>query len=283
MRYDQWLQLRLGLLACYSGQPSWFSPSRISPDYSSVWLIHQGSAHIQFSKGELTVHAGEGVLLPSGPRKQSFTEDVQFHSISFFANWPDGSSLFPQQTPLVFVAGVEKMIPILDDIQERFVRSVSAHSFFSFREQVSLETFLDLQQQVPYFLKTLIQIMESDGHQIRENRELDERVRQAIDFMERYDWQNGPLRLRDLGKNCGVSASHLDRLFRLELDTSPMKWMNRLRKQKARRILQTGRLPVKQIAYEMGFGSLSHFSRWYREQTGHPPGQEKKEIGSGTF
>lgn len=275
MRYDQWLQLRLGLLACYRGQPASFSTPLISPDYLSVWLIHRGSATLQVSGECLKVSAGEGVLLPAGPREQAFSADVDFHSLSFFANWPDGRSLFPQKTPWVFKGNQAALIQVMDGIQDLFAHAVSAHSFFSFREQVPLETFLDLQQQLPKFLKLLIQLLESDGHAIRENREMDERVLRAIEFMEQYHWQQGSLRLRDLAKSCGLSASHLDRLFRLELDSSPMKWMNRLRQQKARRLLQTGHLPVKQVAYELGFLSLSHFSRWYREQTGHPPGEEK--------
>lgn len=275
MRYDQWLQLRLGLLACYRGEPAARSSSAISPEYVSVWLIHEGNAEIRSSGKSFRIKAGQGVLLPPGPRQQELSEDLSFHSISFFADWPDGRSLFPQNTPCIFRGENPVLMEVMDEIHEIFSQSLSHNSFFSFREQVPLQTFLELQQQLPRFLNRLLPILASENLRIIENRELDARVIRAIELMENYDWTQGPLSQPELAEHCGISASHLDRLFRLQLDCPPAKWMNRLRSRRARQLLQSRSLPVKHIAYELGFRSLSHFSRWYREQTGHPPSREK--------
>jgi|GEM_PF-1734824 len=276
MRYDQWLQVRLGLLACYKGHPVVSNQvSSTAPEYSSVWLVHRGRATVELSGKTLYIDRGQGVLLPPGLRKQHFSKDVDFHSISFFADWPDGTPLFPKEAPLIFERNFSDVLQILDHIHETFSESVSENTFYSFREEVPLHTFLDIQEQLPRFLKLLLRILEKDGVCISKNRELDARVLRAIDIMETHPWETGALPLKELSSRCGSSSSHLDRLFRLQLDTSPIKWMNRLRLRKAKRLLQTGGLPVKHIAYEMGFRSLAHFSRWYKEQTGWPPSEEK--------
>lgn len=52
-----------------------------------------------------------------------------------------------------------------------------------------------------------------------------------------------------------------------------MEYLQQIRIDKAKHLLLTGDLPITQIAYEVGFGSLSYFNRVFRKLTLLTPSQ----------
>ncbi|MDA3873157.1 MAG: AraC family transcriptional regulator [Kiritimatiellae bacterium] len=278
MRYDQWLQLRIGLLACYQGRPASLHSERISPDYISIWLIHRGSVEVSTGTHRLCACAGQGMIVGPGPRGQEFSRDIDFHSFSFFANWPDGKSLLGSGLPCFFDLSGRSLIQRLDRMNTLFESFSPQHGFFSFQESVSLKQYLLIQQEFQGILLELLPILERNGIQVTERKELDARVIRAIDYMEHPPNPSEPVTLAALAKSCGVSPSHLDRLFRNELGNSPMAWYQNHRFLRARYLLHLGEMPLKQVGYELGFKSIAHFSSWYKKQAGHPPSKEPGSI-----
>jgi AraC-like DNA-binding protein len=278
MRYDQWLQLRTGLLACYHGQPVSCNPIQTSPDYISIWLIHQGSARITADGRKFSAQCGQGLIVGPGLRQQEFSPDIYFHSFSFFANWPDGKSLLGSGLPCCFELPGASLLSRLDRMNSLFESFSPQHGFFSFQESVSLKQYLQIQQEFQGILIELLPILEENGIHITERMELDARVLRAIERIENLQDQRNPLTLAALAKICGVSSSHLDRLFRSELGCSPMAWYQAHRFQRAKYRLHLGDSPIKQVGYELGFKSIAHFSSWYKKKAGHPPSQEPRSI-----
>lgn len=278
MRYDQWLQLRIGLLACYQGQPAAFRSDVISPEYISIWLIHRGQASVTADSRSFRAGCGQGLIVGPGPRQQVFSPDISFHSFSFFANWPDGKPLLGAGLPCCFDSSGDSLIRRLDRMNALFESFSPRHGFFSFQESVSLGQFLHIQMEFQGILIELLPVLERNGVEITDRKVLDARVLRAIDHMEHPPNRMESLTLAGLAKACGVSASHLDRLFRTELGTSPMAWYQQFRCRRARYLLHQGKLPVKQVGYDLGFKSIAHFSAWYKKQTGHSPGKEPRSI-----
>ncbi|MEX2607793.1 MAG: helix-turn-helix domain-containing protein [Kiritimatiellia bacterium] len=278
MRYDQWLQLRIGLLACYQGQPAAFHSERISPDYISMWLLHRGSVEVSTGTRRFSARKGQGMIVGPGPRRQKFSPDISFHSFSFFAHWPDGKSLLGSGLPCCVDLSGLSLIKRLDRMNDLFESFSPHHGFFSFQESVSLDQYLRIQQEFQGILLELLPVLERNGVEITDRKELDPRVLRAIDTMEHPPDRMESLTLAVLAKTCGISPSHLDRLFRNELGTSPMAWYQQHRFQRARHLLHLGEMPIKQVGFELGFKSIAHFSSWYKKQAGHPPGEEPRSI-----
>ncbi len=69
----------------------------------------------------------------------------------------------------------------------------------------------------------------------------------------------------ELGARLGVSARHLRRLFVTHLGVTPDALARSARAHLARRLLDDTDLPVSQIAFAAGFGSLRQFNRVCRE------------------
>lgn len=84
-----------------------------------------------------------------------------------------------------------------------------------------------------------------------------------------------PLSLEALASRAGVTPRQLNRLCRDRLGVSTMAHYRALRLETARRLLETTPLPITEIALATGFSSSAHFSRAYREHTGHPPSRAR--------
>lgn len=80
-----------------------------------------------------------------------------------------------------------------------------------------------------------------------------------------------PPRVEELPARCGKSAAHLARTFRQFLGCTPSAHLNRLRLERAARWLETGGLPVAEIAYRCGFESLGYFYTLFRGRYGRSP------------
>jgi AraC family transcriptional regulator of arabinose operon len=68
-----------------------------------------------------------------------------------------------------------------------------------------------------------------------------------------------------------ISQSTLYRLFMAEFRMSPLSCFHQLRMQKASELLTTSKLPVKEIAFQLGYKHFNDFSRAYRKHYGHSP------------
>lgn len=80
-----------------------------------------------------------------------------------------------------------------------------------------------------------------------------------------------PPNLDDLGRQVGCSSFYLSRIFSQETGTTISQHLRKIRMERAAELLLTGRYNVTEVALEIGYSSLSHFSRTFCETTGHCP------------
>ena len=77
----------------------------------------------------------------------------------------------------------------------------------------------------------------------------------------------------ELASLCGVSVRQLERIFQHTFCQSPKRWLNTLRLNAARRLLQGGG-SVKEAAFSFGYKHPQHFSRDFRRFFGVSPSCE---------
>jgi AraC-like DNA-binding protein len=70
-----------------------------------------------------------------------------------------------------------------------------------------------------------------------------------------------------------MSKATLSRKSKDELTISPRAFIIQTRMQHASKLLQAGTLSVSEIAYAVGFESLSYFSRSFKKHTGKSPSE----------
>ena len=94
-------------------------------------------------------------------------------------------------------------------------------------------------------------------------------VRRALDLLRsRLDQ---PLDLVPLAKEVGVAPHHLSRRVSAETGRTLQRHLRRLRVERACEALDSRRMNVTEAALEVGYQSLSHFAKAFREETGKSP------------
>ncbi len=66
------------------------------------------------------------------------------------------------------------------------------------------------------------------------------------------------------------------RRFRQALGSSPLHYLQRLRMQAARRLLEHSRLDIKQIAAEVGYSDVCSFRRLFKRELSCAPGYYRR-------
>ena len=74
-----------------------------------------------------------------------------------------------------------------------------------------------------------------------------------------------------LSKKLGVGARHLRRLFADQVGASPLQTAQTARVQRAKRLLNDTRLPITEIAFQSGFGSVRRFNAVFASLYGRAP------------
>ncbi|MEP6602915.1 MAG: AraC family transcriptional regulator [Spartobacteria bacterium] len=104
---------------------------------------------------------------------------------------------------------------------------------------------------------------------MRQKRVARERVERAKELLVR-DLVSPP-NLETLGQEVGCSPFYLSRMFSREVGLTIPQYLRNRRMERAAELLRTGRYNVTEAATEVGYASLSHFSKAFCETIGCCP------------
>ncbi len=104
---------------------------------------------------------------------------------------------------------------------------------------------------------------------MRQKRVARDRVARTKELLAR-DLCNQPT-LEMLGQAVGCSPFHLSRIFSREVGLTIPQFLRNLRMERAAELLRSGRYNVTEAAMEVGYASLSHFSKAFCETIGCCP------------
>ena len=75
----------------------------------------------------------------------------------------------------------------------------------------------------------------------------------------------------DLAKACNISTSYFRRLFTQVFDEAPLQYLIDLRMKKAKELLQSDFSSISDIAKEVGYDDIYHFSKLFKQKNGISP------------
>jgi AraC-like DNA-binding protein len=94
-------------------------------------------------------------------------------------------------------------------------------------------------------------------------------VEKAKFFMEENIYRE--VNLNGIGGMLGVSTSHLNAVFKSYTAMTPYQYFISIKIRKAKELLEAGSLPIKEVAFRLGFDDQYYFSRLFRKKTGIAP------------
>lgn len=99
-------------------------------------------------------------------------------------------------------------------------------------------------------------------------------VERALRLIEQGALDRGGV--EELAERLGVGSRHLSRLFKHHLGASPVRTAKTLRVQRAKTLLSDTTLPMAEIAFRAGFGSVRAFNAAFSELYRRPPSSMRR-------
>ena len=99
----------------------------------------------------------------------------------------------------------------------------------------------------------------------------DSRIQRALAMMRRFI--DEPLDRDRIAREACLSVRQLERLFQKHFEITPGRYFTRMKMDFARSCLQSSDQNITDIAYRLGFNSVSHFCKVYKTRFGVAPGR----------
>lgn len=90
--------------------------------------------------------------------------------------------------------------------------------------------------------------------------------------------QGEELSLGEVAKPVNTSTFYICKLFKKATGLNFTDYVSRVREEKAKNLLLNPNARVSEVAYEVGFQSLTHFNRVFRKIVGESPTEYRKRL-----
>lgn len=104
----------------------------------------------------------------------------------------------------------------------------------------------------------------------KKSKDLDEIIRY---INKRYS--DSSLKVYQVSAHLQVPQPVISAYLKKKHGMSFRQYLNHIRIEKAKILLQQKELSISAIAFKVGYGNIQHFNRIFKEHTGHSPGQLK--------
>lgn len=247
----------------------------------SAWFLRQGKVVVETADGE-TYKAGPGdwLFVPTEKIHQRFSKDARILSLHFLCQWPSGENILSGAAGLALrgseYPALERKAARLERLVRHYVPGAETHyaSLFS-----DYEHFLAFHTLFLQWLALWFKAQKAHGRGLSRLAADDDRLLRAVRCLNTAPLDS-PLPHETLQTVSGLSEAHLNRLFVAEYGFTIRKSWDRRRLSFAKTCLETSRMPVKEVAYNLGFRSDSHFMKWFKERTGKRPKEYRQSHRS---
>ena len=269
---SDWTSLHAHLVWVYDGV---VSPDGrrglVRSDHLTAWLIRRGSVEVAMGNRTFTASAGQWLFPPPGERQQTFSDDARILSVRFRATWPTGEDFFQEGLRQALPAKRHPELLRAAAPLARFVRDHFPGATNNLMQQpATLAAHLHLQTIFARWFEIVVTTLMDEGLLPSRIGAMDARLLSAVRALD-----GAPLTTRmsegKLAAFAGLSVSHLNRLFIRQFGVSSLGYFERRRYQHALALLESSPHSVKEIAFELGFSSLPHFSAWFTRRHGVSP------------
>ena len=255
----------------------------------TLWVFLEGEAHVSIGARQWHIRAGDACLWPSSGRRDIFTpHGATWVSLRLRATLWDNVDVMQLLWPPVVWQPSPAQNLLLAQIAQLCVDEWAGPTSYPFVSPDTMDSFL-AQRFSTWNERDTASLLLVDAY-ARAIVGLCWRMLAKIDLADAANADFPPwlgpilMRLREqpdtpieqLAHKVGISATQLRRQFHKRFGASPREYINRLRLEDARQLLESSELSTHEIAEHIGFLSLSHFNRAFKASYGMPPARYRQ-------
>lgn len=248
----------------------------LSSPFARLYYVKEGEGTISTPEAGLTMKPGNMYLVPSFmPHSMTCQSGLRFYYLFVYERYGTQSDIFDLYS-FPYEVEANQAIDLLFEnycnyYPELTLPYASAEDFYahpSYREYAIRYAQMDRSQkmQLQGFVWIVASFFMAKAQKIEE---MDERLLKVIDYVKENVGK--VIEIETLANMVCLTKSHLERLFREKLGTSPLQYILRTKIQCAQRLLMTTNYSINVIAHEVGFDDPSYFIRVFRQKIGFTP------------
>lgn len=237
-----------------------------------AWYIRKGHVSVVTARGQrFEASAGMWLLVPTEQITQQFSDDARILSLHFLCQWPSGENILANNGGLV-LRGTDH--PSLESKAVRLERMVRRHLPDADRNYYGCfsdyERFLSFHILFQQWLAVWFHVQKAGGADLTRILANDDRILRVMRRLNTAPLRDG-LPKETLCRESGLSEAHINRMFLAQYGMTIRKCWEQRRLNAAKGHLETSAMPIKELAYTLGFRSDSHFMMWFKQLTGKRP------------
>ena len=283
----RWQSLRSELLFIYDTDVPQNALESVGTRESefSAWLLRNGTVRLTADGKTVTAKQGDWVVCFGKQVGQKFSPGAAILSLRVLQNWPDGQGAF-QGGPLAVFRAADH--PQVERTAMRILRGVKAPEVneatlsdpryvFLGQTRCDFDSFLRYECNLLTWIGALSKAMQTMGRPVLPPGETDPRLDRACQLINSVPVGDA-FPERALTGVTGLSLGRLNYLFNQAYGWSAHAHWEKRRVNRARLALEQPDVRVKEVAAQLGFLQLSHFSAWFKRNTGASPRAYRRQV-----
>lgn len=243
--------------------------------YGAV-LVRRGWMTVESPEHRVTAQAGQWLFCFAEHVRQVLSHDVHVLALRFTNQWAGGSLFFDARMDVFAVDAADH--PAIERLAMGLIRGLGPMRLFAEnpvftyrrRTRLSLDDYLTHKRLMLEWITLMCALLPGYGVSLKYPKGADARLLKAMDLIDDLPLSE-PFPRGAVEGVSGLTLQQLDRLARASFDTTLRQYWDRRRAQRARFELRRDASSIKQIAFDLGFKRLSHFSAWFKRHSGMPP------------
>ncbi len=135
------------------------------------------------------------------------------------------------------------------------------------------ETIVDIKQWITGLYDKLIAILRN----LKVGNKHSEITRRAIEYVNKNYKKD--ISLSEIAEFTGVSNSYISRVFKEDCGMGFVEFLNRIRVENAKNLIENGKLKLKEIVVKVGFNNYNYFFRVFKDIEGMTPLEYEQNCG----
>ncbi len=258
-------------------EAGWIEPNRILFNHELIYFA-SGEGRIITGKGTFECRTGSMVILPPMLPHCTIVEHGKAERYCVHFDWEPANEI--AGLPYVFTDNTQGIHDAVYNLTPEWVPlELPAHRITSDTARFSellgrIVRFRDSDPFCEFRRKGLfIELLSVFFDDRRPEENIVQHSRTLLmgkGYIDTY-YANPGLNVCKVAESCSVTENHLCKIFRSELNISPLEYLNQKRLEYAGKLLQSSSMTIAEIAFESGFASPNYFSRIFKKKNGVTP------------